>query len=510
MSTGYTNKRKWSAMTDSTKLLKKLLSSKQLAGISTSEVNTVEDLKNVLDAVVDPPQTLTEFRASLDSTPYQRLLNHLGRMLPSFIYFSHYNTLPGSVSIRRLQSVEEGDLDPGERTALSLLRLAGVESEEFDEANYEARKAALEAAANTLTDEVFEYWTQNTELQVELDIEFRPVERTPPHPTPPPEPYLQIRIRNNRHRVTLNFAERSAGFVWFFSFLAFFSEYRSAGNQHVLLLDEPGLNLHGTAQSDLLRYIDEQLAEEHQVIYTTHSPFMVQPNHLERARLVEDQDGVGTVVSDDALGTTSETQFPLHAAIGIQVTQTLFIGSSTLIVEGNADLLYIQAMTEVLTDAGREGLDERWTVLPVGGLDKMPTFLSLLSPQVRAIALHDVPRVSPQKLDDLVDDGVISADQLLPVTEFLPSDEGDTEDLFSTSTYLAILKRSDVVTISKSRLKGGKRIVARINRATGEEFSHYAPARYLASHLDSLAEAIDQESMDRFESLFRALNQRLG
>lgn len=506
VTTGYPNKRTWSVQADHSKMLAKLTADERLAGVSMSGVKSVDDLIAAVDAVAEPPAPLAEFRKSLDSPPYQRLLNRLGALLPSFIYFSQYNTLPGVVSIKRLQTVAEDDLEPGERTALSLLRLAGVESEEFDEANYEARKAALEAAANTLTDEVFEYWTQNTELQVELDIEFRPVDGTPPNPAPPPEPYLQIRIRNNRHRVTLNFAERSAGFVWFFSFLAFFSEYRSTDEQHVLLLDEPGLNLHGTAQSDLLRYIDEQLAEDHQVIYTTHSPFMVQADRLERARLVEDQDKVGTVVSDDALGTTSETQFPLHAAIGIQVTQTLFVGPSTLIVEGNADLLYIQVMTQLLDDADREGLDERWTVLPVGGLDKMPTFLALLTPQVYTVALHDVPRTSPQKLKDLVEAKVIDAKQLLPVTDFLPSDEGDTEDLFSEATYLEILNRSGVVAITKSKLKGGKRIVPRVERAVGEKFSHYAPARYLASHLDATADAIDDESMDRFESLFKKVN----
>jgi predicted ATPase len=40
------------------------------------------------------------------------------------------------------------------------------------------------------------------------------------------------------------------------------------------LLDEPGLTLHGKAQADLLRYIEQRLLPDHQVIYSTHSPFM--------------------------------------------------------------------------------------------------------------------------------------------------------------------------------------------------------------------------------------------
>lgn len=500
---GYNNQRTWTVSSDREAMLSHLLSNSSLSGIDTSSVTNLQELKETIDAIEEPPQGLQEFRQRLEEDPQKRLNQFLGVHLPHFIYFSQYNTLPGVVSIKRLQTVDPDDLEPGERTALALLRLAGVESAEFDESNYEARKAALEAAANTLTDEVFEYWTQNTELQVELDIEFRPQPNNQPV-----DPWLQIRIRNNRHRVTLNFAERSAGFVWFFSFLAFFSEYQEAEDQYVLLLDEPGLNLHGTAQADLLRYIDEKLAQDHQVIYTTHSPFMVQANHLERSRLVEDVDRVGTVVKDDALGTSAETQFPLHAAIGIQVTQTLFVGPSTVIVEGISDLLYVQSMSTLLESEGRTALDDRWTILPVGGLDKMPTFLALLTPQVYTVALHDVPRTSPQKLKDLVDKQIIGSDQLLPVTDFTSNSEADIEDLFSEMTYLELLNRSGVLTVSASDLRGGKRIVPRIERAHSE-FSHYAPARYFANHLDALVDMLDDESLDAFEKLFTTLNDRL-
>lgn len=125
--------------------------------------------------------------------------------LPKFQYFDEYNILPGNVSVHRLQTVSEDTLEPGERTALSLLRLAGVDTAEFTEEEYEPRKAALEAAANQLTDELFEYWTQNNDLSVELDIEFR----KKPDQSGVVDPWLQIRVRNQRHRVTLNMSERS-------------------------------------------------------------------------------------------------------------------------------------------------------------------------------------------------------------------------------------------------------------------------------------------------------------
>ena len=182
----------------------------------------------------------------------------LAARLPRLLYFDGYSVLPGRVSIPRLQATAEDALQPGERTALALLRLAGVAADEFVESDYEVRKAALESAATTVSEEVFRYWSQNPELTVELDLDFREAGQNGQGGPP----YLDVRIRNQRHRVTTNFGERSGGFVWFFSFVAAFSELRDAEGL-VLLLDEPGLGLHAAGQADLLRYLDEQLAGGH-------------------------------------------------------------------------------------------------------------------------------------------------------------------------------------------------------------------------------------------------------
>jgi hypothetical protein len=278
------------------------------------------------------------------------------KRVPRFQYFDEYSILPGVVSIEKLQNTAEDDLDAGERTALALLRLAGVDTDEFTAEHYEERKAALEAAGNSLTAELFEFWTQNDGLRVELDIEFRAVAGEPARA---PEPFLQVRVRNDRHQVTLNMNQRSKGFIWFFSFLAAFSEYADE-DRRIILLDEPGLNLHAKAQSDLLRYLDERLAPGHQVIYTTHSLFMIAPTKLEQCRTVEDIDPtVGTVVSEDIWKARPDTVFPLLGALGVDMAQTLIIGSDQLLVEGPADVVYLTIMSDLLRSLGRLSLDPR-------------------------------------------------------------------------------------------------------------------------------------------------------
>ncbi len=505
-SKNYANKLMVNLDLDDAALLKHVKGLPELAGLAVGSANTLAEVNAVIDGVEDPSDTLSELRKRLEADLPQQARRWLANRLPKFILFTDYNKMAGTVSIERLQAVPEHELEPNERTALSLLRLARVDSEKFDEKNYEARKARLEAAANALTDEVFEYWSQNVDLQVELDIDFVPKEAEP-HEL---EPFLKIRIRNNQHRVTLDFSERSVGFVWFFSFLAFFSEYRNHPEQLVLLLDEPGLNLHAAAQADLLRFIDEKLAVDHQVIYTSHSPFMLQAEHLERVRLVEDRKGEGTRVRDDALGSQEETQFPIHAAIGIRAAQTLFIGENTLIVEGPADLMYFQAMSAHLQSLGKTPLDERWVVTPVGGLEKIPTFIALLSQQLNAAAVHDSDGKGVKRLQDLISKSVIEQKQVISVLDFAVSDKAaDIEDLFDEDWYLELLKASGTASVQAGGMRSkDARVLARVEHHIGRKFSHYAPAAYLRRHPDRLSN-VSGAAAERFEKLFNTLNALL-
>jgi len=157
-----------------------------------------------------------------------QVTKELGALAPKFLYFDEYSQLPGRFSVPYVQSTPEAQLDPRHRTALSFLRLAGVGTADFPHDQYEARKAALEAAAATITSEVFEFWTQNKELVVQVDLDFAPPKAPAPSPQPPtPDtpPFLDIRIFNPKHAVSINFSQRSSGFVWFFSFLVAFSEF---------------------------------------------------------------------------------------------------------------------------------------------------------------------------------------------------------------------------------------------------------------------------------------------
>jgi predicted ATPase len=131
--------------------------------------------------------------------------------------------------------------------------------------------------------------------------------------------------------VTTELGSRSRGFIWFFSFLAWYSEVKRLDGQIILLLDEPGLTLHATAQHDLLRFFETELLPSHQLIYSTHSPFMVDPYHLERVRIVEDKsmdaengadlENSGTIILSDIFSASPESLFPLQGALSYELHQ---------------------------------------------------------------------------------------------------------------------------------------------------------------------------------------------
>ena len=132
--------------------------------------------------------------------------------------------------------------------------------------------------------------------------------------------------------------------VWFNNIREQISENEISGNL-ILLLDEPGLALHALAQEDLLDYIDS-LVDEYQVIYTTHSPFMVRSDRLHQVRVVEYKDG--TTISDSVISSDPRAIFPLQAALGWTIAQNLFIAKDNLVVEGVTELTILQGLSTIL------------------------------------------------------------------------------------------------------------------------------------------------------------------
>ncbi|MDD9869860.1 MAG: AAA family ATPase [Gammaproteobacteria bacterium] len=432
------------------------------------------------------------------------------KLLPKFFYFAEYSKLPGIVKIRELLETDDSEINDGQRTAKALLMQAGAEDDYLLASDYETRKRELENVANAITHEVMEYWTTNSNLQVEIDISATTVDSGEGRKAVLDK--LHIRMRDNQHMLSLPFQERSSGFQWFFSFLAAFSEYEYSKKPVIILLDEPGVGLHARAQADFLRFIDERLAKNCQVIYTTHSPFMIQPGKLERARVVEDRGpDTGSVISDNVFTTDSDSLFPLQGALGYDLAQHLFIGPDNLVVEGPSDYIYLSVLSAHLIENGKEGLDERWTITPVGGADLVPTFVALLGRKNLNFSVFvDSRKEGHQKLQSLADQKFLAETRIITVGQILERQSGDIEDLFSPEDYLKMYNAAFNKSYQASDLTGNDPFVKRIARKENiGRFDHGRPAEILMRKRDEILPSLSEETLQNFEKLFSCINSTL-
>ncbi len=487
-----------------------------------AEAATIADLYRALNEVAEPPGSVVKLKKKIEAWPEQNVElhiigNYLEPALPKFVYFDDYDIMPGKVSIPNLiRRSKNGDLTRGQRALLSLLRMAHVHPEDFQSVDQHERLIReLENASNVISDEVFKYWSQNDQLQVDLRVLEPEVEAEPPLDD---GPILQVRVRNLRHRATVPFDDRSRGFVWFFSFLAYFTELEEGDGDLILLLDEPGLSLHGRAQKDLLQLIDQRLAPRHQVIYTSHSPFMVDPDHLERVRTVIDRDKVGTKVSAEIFNADEDTAAPLLTAMGIEMTQTLFIGEHTLLLEGPSDMIYLDVLTDLLEAQGKTGLDPRWVKTPIGGSGKLSTFVTLLGANKLNVAvLVDSSTKDVGAVKRLRDNGQLAANGLVEIAEVTPANDADIEDLLDRDFYLELVNlayTNELPTpITTADLNAhDPRIVRQVEAyfrdhgVAGGRFNHLRPASTLLREQANLSRRMSSRTLMAAEQLFDKIN----
>lgn len=543
VSKGYDNQRYIYLDTDENVAVKAIVVSAQLPADLAEELSdspNLESLRSLADTKTDPETSdhISRLKLQLQKIQEAKGLSlyiytgYLQQAVPKFLYFDEYYLMIGHENIENLKArVQQNGPSPSDFPLLGLIDLARLDLDQLlNPQRTEWLVNKLEGASNHLSKKVLKYWSQNKHLLMRFDV----------RPARPGDPSgmttgtnIWARIYDSKRMVSTPLGTRSRGFVWFFSFLAWFDQQQRKNEPLILLLDEPGLFLHGRAQADLLRYIEEELKGNHQVIYTTHSPFMVDPAKFERVRIVQDKsmdsddplptDEDGTKVITEVLEATADSLFPLQGALGYDLYQTLFVGPNSLVVEGVSDLLYLQTVSALLDSLGRESLSGKWTITPVGGADKVPTFVALLGAQrgLKIATLIDLQKKDQQSIENLYKRKLLKKQNVLTFADFTGSSEADIEDMLDFNFYLQLVNgeyTSDLVApITPSMVSStSPRIVPKMEEffranppKSGSPFNHYRPARYFAENAAKLAGAIPPTVLDRFEAAFKALNALL-
>ncbi|WP_240912521.1 AAA family ATPase [Lysobacter sp. HDW10] len=476
----------------------------------TSLITSLVDLEEggeVSASDVAEVAALTKSNDLADKNPVDFIYEVLWPRVPTFFRFTNYNTLPGRIDLHKLGGDDEKPGNSELQTARALVALAGTTPEQLSSDDYEDRRAELEAVSIDLTRQVFEYWKQNPDLEVSIDVDK--VEKQHPHQNQGVTiavRYLEVRLRDRRTNYSNNFSQRSSGFQWFFSFLTAFSEFEKKEST-IVLLDEPALSLHGKAQADFLRFINERLAPSSQVVYTTHSPFMVEMGHLERVRVVEDKGPPqGSVVTDEVLANDPDSLFPLQAALGYDIAQSLFVGPNNLVVEGTSDYIYLTTLSRLCGASGLSKLDERWRILPSGGATNIPTFVSLVGPHLDITVVADSDTQGMQRVTNMIANKILDDQRLIQINQVTSSKSADMEDLFSDGDYLSLFNETFGTKYKLADLQAGDRITKRLEGKHGK-FDHGSVAEtLLRAHS---ARAFSKATMDNFAALFDKVNSTI-
>lgn len=372
--------------------------------------------------------------------------------------------------------------------------------------DFEEFIAELEATEANISEELFKYWATNNNIKIKFRIDKKE-EFDSYSNNKIVERILDIRVGNQRTGVSLPLENRSKGFNWFFSFLVWFRKIQEDINAtYILLLDEPGLNLHAKAQNDLLKFLSD-LSNKYQIIFTTHSPFMIKTDQLNKVRTVfEKRDG--TTISDSVQEKDPNTLFPLQAALGYDLAQNLFVSSKNLLVEGIADLTYISIISAVLEAKGKEGLNQDITIVPVGGADKVVTFISLMRGNKLKIAcLLDTftEQSAKRRLKNMVAKKIINENNILFYHEVLKRDFADVEDLFDISDYIILYNGEFNKKFAKNDFDEEKSFLSQLkDKNEGKDFNHYRLANFLAKNINNIS--LSEKTLENFENLFKMIN----
>jgi energy-coupling factor transporter ATP-binding protein EcfA2 len=328
--------------------------------------------------------------------------NKLHSRVPLFVYYSTYFTVRPRIQLASLADRQAaGDIDTeydfGNLCLLQLLgltarelsqlaagepepdRYGGRDSESYRQAlrQYEdkldERQNVLNAASVNLTKSIREVWgDENVQLRLVPDGQ-----------------YLKVVVVDDIG-VEVELDQRSEGFRWLVSFFVVFkAQARKDLKNAILLLDEPGLSLHALKQQEFRKTVS-RLAEDNQVIYTTHSPFMVGTDELDLVRIVEMTDReTGTKVHTRMVVDDPRSVYPLQAALGYELAQSLFGQTRNLVCEGVTDMMYIEALNTMLSASGG-GLKSTIAIVPAASASKVLYYVTLLHSQnLKVAALLD-------------------------------------------------------------------------------------------------------------------------
>lgn len=405
--------------------------------------------------------------------------------LPKIVYISNPELISEIVPISEIIQQKT----PRSVTVGNLLKIG--ELEDLTILNQDPRrvKTILRDVSSIISEKLSEIWKQE-QIQVELTKEGGS---------------LIITI-NEKVAVSSPPQERSEGFQWFLSFFAnFFSDPINHSNRRIILLDEPALRLHPRGQKDFLKML-EKISKKNQVIYTSHSPFLINRNYPHRIRVLKKDPKKGTLINNKPYS-DGKTRFwePLKTAIGVCLGDLFSLDENNLIVEGISDQIIIMGVSNKLAIIDAPFLDlEKITIVPAMGAPSVAYLAKFaVAEGLGAIALLDNDSEGKKVFKQIKDEQGITVknvDQLKKgahtIEDLIPRDQYiEAVNSFYKRIELPDFKEYSKPKEDKTKIKG---IIPEIDiyfDKMGYSFDKVSVAKELIHRLD-----IRKENISEFES----------
>lgn len=415
---------------------------------------------------------------------YQRLDKYYS-MLPQFYFKSSSEVFKDSYTLEELMV----EMDRGAGILYNFMNTSKISKEEIEKAFNGANSGikrnaqrAITANANEFIANGFNefYEKNNGDLKIEFDISVQ-------------ANAMNFFVVSNKKDL-MQFSERSNGLRWYLSLYIDIVAEGASTEATVFLLDEPGVFLHVDAQRELLSLFENLSDGNNQVVYTTHSPYMIKGDSLNRIRAIEkDVNGNTSIyrtVTNPELSRSSkmETLSPLIYAMGADLKYQIGPAMErNIITEGASDYFYIQAMLKSLKVKNPPNM------LPLIGVQNAKNVASILIGWGCDFEfLFDYDKAGLKEYDDMEKYGIELANKVTfvngkkePDRDQMRNSPVTIEDLVSDSIYAKLGFPRDS--------EGFSSLKKVISREFKERIDH-----------DELKP--DEETVERFKKLFTHLN----
>jgi predicted ATP-dependent endonuclease of OLD family len=491
--------------------------------VSTT-VSLVDDLNNKIQSQITQNwqketfgkliDGINQFKSDIElAGNFEQARLWVEKNIPKFVYFDEINVIDSAINIPDfLGRLNSNPSDHRLRATKCLFDQVGLSLEDLLKLDptkstttiTELRKMAderaikMSAASTAMTDMFCGWWDQRDhKFRYQVD-----------------GPSFRVWVSDNLDPSYIELDQRSQGMQYFFSFyLVFLVEAEGAHSNSIILLDEPALHLHGTAQQKVVKFL-ENLSDKNQLFYTTHSPFMIDGDHLENVRVIsENQDGT-VVVSEKVWPKDNDALFPLQAGLGYSIAQTLFYSKRQVVVEGLTDYWFLKAINSRLIEKKMGHLRSDIAIVPCGGTKKLlPLASMLIGNDIQVVALLDGDDVGRQKGREAKSSLQLNC---IFINDYTGETESEIEDLLPEKMYLDAVKSSypeigHQLTFSQEEDKI-KCITKRVKKAferLGKEYEKFGPSTVIVDLIREKPDALQKETLEKFETLFKAINEKL-